>query len=260
MEWLSKYFYVWIPGILFNVVNLMNIIILIIKLYICIITTLSRKLRSYCTYILSHEAAINFWYYSYFFEISIFSSFFIFFTTIIESTGPDQICWATTSVNGVSFAVLERMYVTYEVKWGVPTVTQVDLFGRHPGRGFLLLESVTESDWVSQWNQIFLLWSISYSPRRGERSEDDEERGRMKDEGGRTVCYFSLSNSIILHIFLFLCIFIFVDSLSYIFLFFISCSILTVLSPSWSYFFCRNVVINLSDIFSRYFWEPINIF
>ena len=36
--------------------------------------------------------------------------------------------------------------VTSEVKWGVPAVTQVDLFGRHPTRGFLLLESVTESD------------------------------------------------------------------------------------------------------------------
>ena len=60
--------------------------------------------------------------------------------------GPEQVCWATTSVNGVSFAVLERMFVTSEVKWGVPTVTQVDLFGRHPGKGFLLLESVTESD------------------------------------------------------------------------------------------------------------------
>mmetsp|Transcript_32262 Transcript_32262/g.30752 ORF Transcript_32262/g.30752 Transcript_32262/m.30752 type:complete len:323 (+) Transcript_32262:152-1120(+) len=60
--------------------------------------------------------------------------------------GPDQICWVTTSVNGVSFAVLERMFVTSELKWGVPTVIQVDLFGRHPGRGFLLLESVTEGD------------------------------------------------------------------------------------------------------------------
>lgn len=62
------------------------------------------------------------------------------------TSGPDQICWATTSVDGVSFAVLERMFVTSEVKWGVPAVTQVDLFGRHPTRGFLLLESVTESD------------------------------------------------------------------------------------------------------------------
>ena len=206
MEWLFKYSYVWIPGILFNVVNLLNIIILIIKLYICIITTLSRKLRSYCTYILSHEARINFWYYSYFFAISIFSWFFIFFTTIIESTGPDQICWATTSVNGVSFAVLERMYVTYEVKWGVPTVTQVDLFGRHPGRGFLLLESVTESDWVSQWNQIFLLWSISYSPRRGERSKDDEERGRTKEEGQYAIFHYRTASS---YIFFYFCVFLY---------------------------------------------------
>jgi hypothetical protein len=46
----------------------------------------------------------------------------------------------------VSFAVLERLFITSEAKWGVPTVTQVDLFGRHPLKGFLLLESVTESD------------------------------------------------------------------------------------------------------------------
>jgi hypothetical protein len=60
--------------------------------------------------------------------------------------GPEQVCWATTSVDGVSFAVLERLFITSEAKWGVPTVTQVDLFGRHPLKGFLLLESVTESD------------------------------------------------------------------------------------------------------------------
>ena len=37
--------------------------------------------------------------------------------------------WATTSVDSVSFSLLERMYVTTETTWGVPTVVQVDLFG-----------------------------------------------------------------------------------------------------------------------------------
>jgi len=53
--------------------------------------------------------------------------------------------WATTSIDSVSFSLLERMYVTTETTWGVPTVVQVDLFGRHPIKGHMLLESVTAS-------------------------------------------------------------------------------------------------------------------
>jgi hypothetical protein len=57
---------------------------------------------------------------------------------------PDScLYWATTSIDSVSFAVLERLYVTTETTWGVPTVVQVDLFGRHPIKGYMLLESVT---------------------------------------------------------------------------------------------------------------------
>ena len=50
--------------------------------------------------------------------------------------------WASTSVDGVKFAVLERIYVISETHWGIPRVVQVDLFARHPVRGNLLLESV----------------------------------------------------------------------------------------------------------------------
>ena len=52
-------------------------------------------------------------------------------------------CWATTTVDGVSFAVLERIFMISESKWGVSTVTQVDLFGRHAIKNFLVSESIT---------------------------------------------------------------------------------------------------------------------
>jgi len=57
---------------------------------------------------------------------------------------PDGQCWSTTSVDGVSFAVLERIYIQRETHWGVSQIVQVDLFGRHPAKGFLLNESVTQ--------------------------------------------------------------------------------------------------------------------
>jgi len=57
---------------------------------------------------------------------------------------PDDQCWSTTSVDGVSFAVLERIYIQRETHWGVSQIVQVDLFGRHPTKGYLLMESVTQ--------------------------------------------------------------------------------------------------------------------
>ena len=53
--------------------------------------------------------------------------------------------WATTPIDSVPFAVLQRMYVVSVSNWGVQNVVQVDLFGRHPVRGHLLLESVTST-------------------------------------------------------------------------------------------------------------------
>jgi hypothetical protein len=55
----------------------------------------------------------------------------------------DSICWVTTPIDSIPFAVLDRMYVVSVVNWGVQSVVQVDLFGRHPDSGRLLLESVT---------------------------------------------------------------------------------------------------------------------
>jgi len=54
-------------------------------------------------------------------------------------------CWGTTSVDGVKFAVLERIFILSEIRWGLPTIVQVDLFARHPIRGDLLLESLPYS-------------------------------------------------------------------------------------------------------------------
>ncbi len=52
-------------------------------------------------------------------------------------------CWATTTVDGVSFSVVERIFMMSESKWGISQVVQVDIFGRHPSKGYLLVEHVT---------------------------------------------------------------------------------------------------------------------
>ena len=55
----------------------------------------------------------------------------------------DGYYWATTSVNGVQFSVIERIFVTCDMHWGVPSVTQIDLFARHPTQGHLIIESIS---------------------------------------------------------------------------------------------------------------------
>ena len=55
----------------------------------------------------------------------------------------DSFYWATTSVNGVQFSVIERIFVTCDMHWGVPSVTQIDLFARHPAAGHLIIESIS---------------------------------------------------------------------------------------------------------------------
>jgi hypothetical protein len=52
--------------------------------------------------------------------------------------------WATTTIEGVKFAVLERIYVITEVRWGFPTVVGIELAGRHPMNGKVLTEMVHE--------------------------------------------------------------------------------------------------------------------
>lgn len=60
-----------------------------------------------------------------------------------ESTGPK--IWVTTSIDNVNFAVLERIFITVEMAWGSQNIVQIDLFGRHPKTGRLLLESIVPS-------------------------------------------------------------------------------------------------------------------
>lgn len=50
--------------------------------------------------------------------------------------------WATTTIDHVNFAVLERIFVTNEVSWGVSNVVQIDIFGRNPRTGYLIIESI----------------------------------------------------------------------------------------------------------------------
>ena len=65
-------------------------------------------------------------------------------STIPPTPGAATRFWATTSVDGVGFAVLERVLVkSASTTWGLSQqVVQVDLFGRHPASGVLLLESI----------------------------------------------------------------------------------------------------------------------
>ena len=59
-------------------------------------------------------------------------------------TGTDtSIGWVTTTVNGISFAVVERIYVISEIRYGVSQLVQVDIYGRHPTKGYLVLEQIT---------------------------------------------------------------------------------------------------------------------
>lgn len=60
-----------------------------------------------------------------------------------ESTAERRLYWASTTVDGVGFAVLTRLFVTIEAVWGVSTVTRVDLFGAHPTTGMVVKEAVT---------------------------------------------------------------------------------------------------------------------
>lgn len=53
--------------------------------------------------------------------------------------------WATTSIDSVVFCVLERLFITTELVWGVKSVVQVDLFGRDPINEFIKLEKITQS-------------------------------------------------------------------------------------------------------------------
>lgn len=52
--------------------------------------------------------------------------------------------WATTTIEGVKFAVLERIYIISEVRWGFPTVVGIELAGRHPISGKVLTEMIYE--------------------------------------------------------------------------------------------------------------------
>ena len=56
---------------------------------------------------------------------------------------PDGRCWATTSVDGASFVVLERIYVTSEMSYSVSVVVSVDIYGRHAAKNYMLAEKIT---------------------------------------------------------------------------------------------------------------------
>ena len=62
---------------------------------------------------------------------------------IWKSSSKSGRIWATTTIDGVSFAVVERIFMQSESRWGVSKVVQVDIFGRHPSKGYLVLENVT---------------------------------------------------------------------------------------------------------------------
>lgn len=64
-----------------------------------------------------------------------------------EDSDSSAHCWATTSIDNIPFAIIERIFLSTEnntkIKNGTACVTQVDLYGRHPVKGYLLVESIT---------------------------------------------------------------------------------------------------------------------
>jgi hypothetical protein len=50
--------------------------------------------------------------------------------------------WATTTINGVKFCVLERLYVRSETVWGIASVVEITLFGRHPRTWDIVVENI----------------------------------------------------------------------------------------------------------------------
>lgn len=74
------------------------------------------------------------------FEIALTSA------VIVDAWQAGGVVWATTTVDGHSFAVLERMYVVSEVSWGLQSIVQVDLFGRDATSGAAIVEHVSASE------------------------------------------------------------------------------------------------------------------
>ena len=50
--------------------------------------------------------------------------------------------WATTIIDNVDFALLERIFITSQILHGVSTIVQIDIFGRHPKTGRILVETI----------------------------------------------------------------------------------------------------------------------
>lgn len=63
-------------------------------------------------------------------------------TTPFKRYGPGFHSWATTTIDNINFAVLERILITSETSYGSQNIVQIDLFGRHPKTGRILVESI----------------------------------------------------------------------------------------------------------------------
>ncbi len=61
-----------------------------------------------------------------------------------DGASPRKKVWATTSINGIRFCVLERIYLTSENHWGMSSVVEVSLYGRHPFTGAVVVETIAE--------------------------------------------------------------------------------------------------------------------
>jgi len=62
----------------------------------------------------------------------------------VWSTGKGGPCWATSTIGGTSFAILERLCITEQDKSG--KVQAIDMFGRHPQRNLLITETYENGD------------------------------------------------------------------------------------------------------------------
>lgn len=66
---------------------------------------------------------------------------------IIDVWISDKKAWATATIDEIDFVVLERIFITSELnKEGINNIVQIDIFGRHPKTGNLVVESIVASE------------------------------------------------------------------------------------------------------------------
>ena len=63
----------------------------------------------------------------------------------LERKDGSQAVWATTTIDGIAFCQLERISLRSETHWGLSSVAEITLFGRHPSTDSTITEVIDMS-------------------------------------------------------------------------------------------------------------------